>query len=399
MEIVRVTNNLGSTRRSFHAARMRHCKTRQGFDATGQRSCDASHLYRDASHLYRNASQERCDTSQRSCDASQQRCEATQERCSASQASCDASHERRDASRERFRLTRARFVSLCCALLLALVSCQAQATQRQTAARVESVKFESKLVGKPLPYHVVLPPLYDAPESRAVRYPVIYLLHGLGGGAGDWVSERAHLATHAAGYRFIIVTPEGRDGWYTDSATIATDKFETYILAELIPDVERRYRALPAREARAVAGLSMGGYGALKFGVKHPQTFALAASLSGAFGAASWDADNPNTLAFIKPSISRTYGAMNNSTRAANDLFKLFTDLPPERFPTLPFFYFDCGTEDFLINYNRALSELLLKRKIPHEYRQLPGTHSWPYWDAQVQEVLKLAARKLRAAQ
>jgi S-formylglutathione hydrolase FrmB len=293
----------------------------------------------------------------------------------------------------------ARFIFHFFALLLVVSSCRAQTVAPAAVARVESVKFESKLVGKSLPYHVVLPPLYDAPGSRQVKYPVVYLLHGLGGSSGDWVSTRAHLAAHAAEYRFIIVTPEGSDGWYTDSATVPTDKFETYFLEELIPDVERRYRALPARDARAVAGLSMGGYGALKFGVKHPEQFALAASLSGAFGAASWDANDPNTLAFIKPSIARTYGALGSPTRAANDLFKLFDNLTPERIAALPYIYFDCGTEDFLINSNRALSELLLRRKIPHEYRQLPGSHSWPYWDAQVQEVLKLAARRLRAAQ
>jgi len=295
----------------------------------------------------------------------------------------------------------ARVVALCFALLLLpAVSSQAQAqAQLRPAARVEAVKFESRLVGAQLPYNVVLPPLYDAPEMRAVRYPVIYLLHGLGGGAGDWISKRARLAAHAAHYRFILVTPEGRDGWYTDSATVPSDKFESYIIEELIPDVERRYRAHRTRDARAVAGLSMGGYGALKFGVKHPQMFGLAASLSGAFGAPSWDAKDPALLAFLKPSIARTYGALDSPTRRENDLFKLFADLPAERFPALPFIYFDCGTEDFLINSNRALSELLLRRKIPHEYRQLPGAHSWSYWDAQAQEVLKLAARRLRAAQ
>jgi S-formylglutathione hydrolase FrmB len=296
----------------------------------------------------------------------------------------------------RTHLTRARFVFHLFALLWVVSSCQAQAVG--TVARVEAVKFESKLVGKSLPYHVVLPPLYDAPQSRAVRYPVVYLLHGLGGSYADWVS-RTRLAEHAAQHRFIIVTPEGRDGWYTDSATVPDEKFETYILEELIPDVERRFRALPARDARAIAGLSMGGYGALKFGVKHPQRFALIASLSGAFEAASWDANDPNLIAFVKPSIARTYGAMDSPTRAANDLFKLFNNLPPERIPALPYIYFDCGTEDFLINSNRALSELLLRRKIPHEYRQLPGAHTWPYWDTQVQEVLKLATRRLRAAQ
>jgi len=299
-------------------------------------------------------------------------------------------------------LKRTRFFFLSFVLLLA-ASSQAQtvapAVTAAAATRVETVKFESKLVGQTLPYNVVLPPLYDAPGSRAVKYPVLYLLHGLGGDSGNWVSDRAHLAAHAAAYRFIIVTPEGKNGWYTDSATVPADKFETYILEELIPDVERRFRALTTRDARAVAGLSMGGYGALKFGVKYPERFALAASLSGAFDAATWDHNDPELVAFVKPSIGRVYGAPDSPTRAANDLSKLINALSPERIKALPFIYLDCGTEDFLINSNRAMSALLLKRKIPHEFRQLPGRHNWPYWDAQVQEVLKLAARRLRAAQ
>ena len=299
-------------------------------------------------------------------------------------------------------LKRSRFFFLSFVLLLAVPS-QAQtvapAAAAAAATRVETVKFESKLTGQTLPYNVVLPPLYDAPGSRAVKYPVLYLLHGLAGGSGDWVSDRAHLAAHAAAYRFIIITPEGKDSWYTDSATVPADKFESYILEELIPDVERRFRALTTRNARAVAGLSMGGYGALKFGLKHPERFTLAASLSGAFDAASWDHNDPTLLAFVKPSIGRAYGALDSPTRAANDLTKLINALSPERINALPFIYLDCGTEDFLINSNRALSALLLTRKIPHEFRQLPGRHNWPYWDAQVQEVLKLAARRLRAAQ
>lgn len=292
----------------------------------------------------------------------------------------------------------AQFILHCFALFVVFVaSCQAQITG--TGARVEAVKFESKLVGKPLPYHVVLPPHYDAPQTRAIRYPVVYLLHGLGGSANDWVSARAHLAAHAAQYRFIIVTPEGHDGWYTDSATVPNEKYETYFLEELIPDVERRFRVLTARDARAVAGLSMGGYGALKFGVKYPERFILAASMSGAFEAASWDHTDPNLIAFVRPSIARTYGALNSPTRAANDLYKLIEALPPERIKALPFMYLDCGTEDFLIESNRKMSALLLRRKIPHEFRQLPGAHSWPYWDAQVQEILKLVTRRLRAAQ
>jgi putative tributyrin esterase len=149
-----------------------------------------------------------------------------------------------------------------------------------------------------------------------------------------------------------------------------------------------------SREGRAVAGLSMGGYGALKFGLKHPDKFALAASMSGALRAPLWDPDG-QLPEWLKPSIRRVYGPMDSPTRAANDIFKLARELTPERTAALPFFYLDCGTEDYLIESNREFSALLLEKKIPHEYRQLPGKHDWPYWDRQVREILKLAEQKL----
>ena len=275
----------------------------------------------------------------------------------------------------------------------------ARAGRTVEAARVEPVPFLSKLVGAPLHYKVVLPPGYDAPAERTTRYPVLYLLHGLGGSYSDWTSGRARLAEHAARHRLIIVTPEGRDGWYTDSATVPSDKFETYLLAELIPDAERRYRALGTRDGRAVAGLSMGGYGALKFGLKHPHKFAFAASMSGALRAPEWDQADAALPAWLKPSIARAYGALDSPARRADDLEKIVGALPDAGVASLPFLYLDCGTEDFLIDSNRALAELLLKRKIPHEYRQLPGGHTWPYWDSQVQVILELAARKLSPPQ
>ncbi|HEU4595062.1 MAG TPA: alpha/beta hydrolase family protein [Pyrinomonadaceae bacterium] len=281
-------------------------------------------------------------------------------------------------------------------LLAALVCAPAACAQSPAPApsRVEAVPFESKLVGTPLPYNVVLPADYARTAREGTRYPVIYLLHGLGGGAGDWVSTRSRLAEYASEHRLIIVVPEGRDGWYTDSATVPSDKFESYFVEELLPDVQRRFRTVEAREGRAVAGLSMGGYGALKFGLKHPEKFAFAASMSGAFSAASWKPED-GLPEFVKPSIARVFGAADSPTRPANDLFRLFRELPPARIPSLPFFYLDCGTEDFLAPDNRALSGLLLEKKVPHEYRQLPGNHSWPYWDKQVREILKLAARRL----
>ncbi|HEX7177730.1 MAG TPA: alpha/beta hydrolase family protein, partial [Pyrinomonadaceae bacterium] len=230
-------------------------------------------------------------------------------------------------------------------------------------------------------------------------YPTLYLLHGLTGHHTDWLA-RTKLSDYAAQYRLIIITPEGNDGWYTDSAGVATDRYESYIIKELIPDVERRFRVARAREGRGVAGLSMGGYGALKFGLKYPELFAFAASMSGAVGAASWrTAEDLGRSEFIRQSLVQTFGDGDTPAKRTNDIFRLVRELPEEKTPALPFLYLDCGTEDplQLLGPNAAFAALLVERKVAHEYRQLPGKHDWLYWDRQVQEVLRLASHKLAA--
>jgi putative tributyrin esterase len=258
-------------------------------------------------------------------------------------------------------------------------------------ARVVTVRFQSKLVNVTLPYNVILPADYDT--SRTTRYPVLYLLHGLTGHYSDWL-QRTNVADYASPYSLIIVMPEGNDGWYTDSATVPGDKYESYILKELLPDVEQRYRTIEARYGRAIAGLSMGGYGAIKFGLKAPQTFAFAASMSGAFGVTRLsEKDTPDSW---RDSM-KLFGPTGSETRHANDLFELIQNLPAQRIQSLPYFYFDCGTEDStsIFPFNRELSALMYEKKIPHEFRELPGDHSWGYWDRQIQEILRLAGQKL----
>lgn len=251
--------------------------------------------------------------------------------------------------------------------------------------RVETVRFQSKLINATLPYNVILPTDYDT--SKTTRYPVLYLLHGLTGHYNDWI-QRTNVADYAAGYRMIVVTPEGNDSWYLD-------KYESYILNELIPDVQQRYRTIEARYGRSIAGLSMGGYGAIKFGLKSPSTFVFAASMSGAFGVTRFTEKEVPEL--WKESL-KLFGPVGSETRVANDLFEILGKLTPARIDALPYFYFDCGTEDspLIFPSNRELAGLMFEKKIPHEFRQMPGDHSWGYWDRQVQEVLKLAAQKMR---
>lgn len=259
--------------------------------------------------------------------------------------------------------------------------------------RVETIRFQSKLMGASLPYNVILPPDYDT--SPTTRYPVLYLLHGLTGHYSDW-SSRSNVADHAAQYRMIVVTPEGNDGWYTDNASVTTDKYESYILQELIPDVQQRYRTIEARYGRSVAGLSMGGYGAIKFGLKSSNTFAFAASMSGAFAITRIPEKD---LGQLGPILLKLFGPLGSDTRKANDIFEIVQNMPATRVAALPFFYFDCGTEDPLPSVfasNRDLAKLMFDKKIPHEFRQLPGDHSWAYWDQQIPHVLEIASQKMR---
>jgi putative tributyrin esterase len=253
-------------------------------------------------------------------------------------------------------------------------------------------KLASKLMARELSYRVIVPSGYSETTNAQTRYPVVYLLHGLTGNFANW-TDRTKLAEYAAGMNVILVTPEGENGWYTDGAANANDKYESYIVKELIPEIDRRFRTVPERRGRAIAGLSMGGYGALKFGLKYPDMFVLAGSFSGALGAATYPVAGPN--AAVLSSITNIFGPMDSETRKANDIFRMVRELIPEKTKALPFLYVDCGTEDFLFQNNRDFIDLLIEKKVPHEFRQLPGGHTWPYWDKQIQEFLRLSSRIL----
>ncbi len=236
--------------------------------------------------------------------------------------------------------------------------------------RVETVRFQSKLVNASLPYNVILPADYDA--STTTRYPVLYLLHGLTGHYSDWAS-RSNVADYAQQYRLIVVMPEGNDSWYTNSTTVTTDKYESYILDELIPDVQQRYRTIEARYGRAIAGLSMGGYGAIKFGLKSPQTFAFAGSMSGAFAITTVPEKD---LGPLGPVLMKLFGPMGSETRKANDIFDIVENMPAPRVASLPYFYFDCGTEDPLptvFSSNRDLAKLMSERRSRTSFANCPA--------------------------
>lgn len=276
-------------------------------------------------------------------------------------------------------------------LVAAAISTSGQSlgTAKALPVNVSEHKLESQLMDRQMPYRVILPSGYSDAKNSSKRYPTIYLLHGLTGHYDNWTTQTG-LAKYAETYQIIIVTPEGDNGWYTDSVSNPNEKYESYIVKELVPEIDSKFRTISDRAHRAIGGLSMGGYGAIKFGLKYPGMFRLAGSFSGALRAAQFSEKNSGA---IGKAIANIFGPEGSEIRLNNDIFRLVTDITPEKVKDLPFIYLDCGTEDFIFSQSRDFSALLIEKKIPHEFRELPGGHTWPYWDRQVQEFLRLADR------
>ena len=257
-------------------------------------------------------------------------------------------------------------------LLVALVA-QAAAVTRADH------RFHSPALQREMPYRVLLPAGY---ETSSRRYPVLYLLHGLDGRYTDW-TERTKLAQHLSGLDLIVVTPEGANSWYVNWHDGAAERWEDYLVVDLVAEIDARFRTDARREARFIAGLSMGGYGALRVALKHPRRYSFAASLSGAFNITRLESFGWRQS--LRAEFARAFGPAGSERRAADDLFSLAQSATPDGLPSL---YIDCGASDTFLAANRELVAILQQSRIPYEYRETQGAHTWAYWDRQVVPLL-----------
>ena len=236
-------------------------------------------------------------------------------------------------------------------------------------------------IPQPRPAAILLPRDY---ETSGVRYPVLYLLHGLGGAWDNWLS-RTNVLEYTADLPLIVVMPDAGDSWYANSATDTTQKFQHYIAQDVVQYVDAHFRTLPFAQARYLAGLSMGGYGALILATKFPNRWSLAASLSGAVSMAK-SSDIPSTNA--------AFGPVGSATRDSADLLALLRRADPRG---LPYYYLDCGTGDRLIQGNREVAAILSERALPYEYHEVRGVHDWEMWNRRIPVVLQLVRQRIRA--
>lgn len=250
---------------------------------------------------------------------------------------------------------------------------------------VQRRTFVSGAMGRELPYTLVLPHGYADGHKR---YPVLYLLHGWNGDETNWV-KLTHLVEDAASYPLIIVMPRADNSWYVNSSTDKADRYGDYVANDLLAYVDAHFRTIATPNQRAIAGLSMGGYGALLLTLTHTGMFGFAASISGAF-------DGPtgieSVLPQLRPSTDAAFGPSGSAARKENNLATLIENARPG---TVPFLFLECGESDPLLTSNRRIVAELSARNLSYEYRELPGAHTWTFWDGSLTPMLRLVSKHL----
>ena len=249
------------------------------------------------------------------------------------------------------------------------------------AARVDTLAIPSAAMHKTYRAAVVLPASYA--KNKKARYPVLYLLHGAYGHFADWLRntpDKQLVARLADQYNLIIVLPEGETfGFYLDSPVSPDSQFETYLTKEVLPAIDQAYRTVRDRRGRVIAGLSMGGHGALYLAARHPDLYCAAGSMSGALDLTTINrklspADAAQRAKLWVPILGTE---TNNPERfAVNSVMNLVDQLHRNGLPLI----IDCGVDDGLIEINREAHRRLLYNHTPHDYIERPGAHTWEYW-------------------
>jgi putative tributyrin esterase len=209
--------------------------------------------------------------------------------------------------------------------------------------------------------------------------PVLYLLHGLSDDDTIWL-RRTSIERYVAPLGLAVVMPQVHRSFYTDQ--VAGGAYWTFLSEELPALTHEFFRVSERREDTFVAGLSMGGYGAWKWALRHPERFAAAASLSGAVNVAGlWNSRRREE----DPQLGARIFGGQNPVGGPDDLFWLLSQADPAALPQLGVW---CGQQDALYADNLALLERADGRGIPVDRFMAPGEHDWAYWDAVIQEVL-----------
>jgi len=259
------------------------------------------------------------------------------------------------------------------------------------ATRVECGGMQSKYVAGRIGYCAMLPPSYDANPGK--RFPVLYFLHGLGGDQSFLASSGGSSAIEEAWEQkrlgeFVIITPQAGNSFYINSRD-GHVLYEDFFMREFIPHMERHFRLIGTRAGRAIGGVSMGGYGALRCAFKYPQMFvAVIAHMPALLQQLPQGSSSAGLSLFLGTAFGTP---VNEAFWKANTPFVFARTANLQGLKI----YFDCGDQD---NYGfdagtRQLDKLLTERHIPHEAHIYPGGHNWEFVAQHLDQSLEFVSR------
>ena len=268
-----------------------------------------------------------------------------------------------------------------CFALAVLVGCnKAPADHPRITSNVvlRDETFRSAALGREMRYRVLLPTFINLERKRGV----LYLLHGNGSNFRDW-SNFSDVARFAES-NLILVMPQGDNSYYINAVERPRDRYEDYIIRDLIPDVEAKFHIAPDRQNRAIAGVSMGGYGAIKLALSHPDLFAFAGSLSGPL-------DVPRRAFSIKRiqqsmAFRSIFGPPGSEARRLDDPFTLAR---PADAANAPYLFLSCGDQESLLPVNREFAALLERQHLQYEFHVAQGGHNWNHWNKELPILFK----------
>jgi S-formylglutathione hydrolase len=256
---------------------------------------------------------------------------------------------------------------------------------------MQDVRFFSAALQRQMTYRVFLP----AKLLPGQKLSVVYLLHGGGGSYKDW-SNYSDVARYAAlkgsSGGLILVMPEGDSSYYMNAAQKPEDRYEDFLVEDLIADVEDRFPTARNRGDRAIVGVSMGGFATVKLAMSRPELFAFAGAISPAI-------DVPERRFNIRRAdqwwrFQTIFGSVGSKTRQNADPFVLVQSANPA---VTPYLYLTAGEREALLEPNRRFASQLKQRGFSYEFHTKPGGHDWGEWDSQIPGCFESLLRHISA--
>lgn len=238
---------------------------------------------------------------------------------------------------------------------------------------IQDVSFHSAALNRDMPYRVFLPARIEGGK----KLPVVYLLHGGNGGFRDW-SNNSQVSRYAA-QGLLLVMPEGAFSYYMNATGKEGDRYEDYIFSDLIRDVEARFPAVSTRDKRAVVGISMGGFAALKIAFTRPDLFSFAAAFSPSIDILHRHYNIKRTGEWWR--IRTIFGPSGSVARTSRDPFVLVRKADPAK---TPYIYLTVGENEPLHGPNERFARQLRDSHFSHEFHTRPGGHDWGEWNSQI---------------